>query len=154
LLLFGFVLKCFCIDYFWLAMEINFTLLKHKATPIYQFILALVVGLSGMFICRFVHVEPGTEYFAAMVGIILYSILNTVISVAYSSFLRYTMPSFYIYIALVAVLFLSAKMFSGISIWTLPIYRNMVTSVSLFYLIIGILVRALRLIYEAAENDL
>jgi hypothetical protein len=64
------------------------------------------------------------------------------------------MPSFYIYIALVIVLFLSAKFFSGISIWTLSIYRNMLTSVSIFYLIISVLVRGLRLIYEAAERDL
>jgi hypothetical protein len=135
-------------------MELNFTLLKHKATPLYQFALALIVGLTGMLTCKVVEVKPGTEYFAAMIAIILYTLLNTVISVAYRSFLRYTMPSFYIYIALVVILFLSAKLFSGISIWTLSIYRNMLTSVSLFYLIISILVRGLRFIYEAAERDL
>jgi hypothetical protein len=135
-------------------MELNFTILKHRATPLYQFALAVVVSGAGMLICKTVHVEKGTEYFAAMVGIILYTILNTVVSVAYSSFLRYTMPSFYIYIALVIVVFLSAKFFSGISIWTLPIYRNMLTSVTIFYFIISLLVRGLRLIYEAAENDL
>src|SRR5690349_21271864 len=131
-------------------MELNFTLLKHRATPFYQVALALVVGLGGMVICKVIHAESGSEYFAAMVAIILFVLINTVVSIAYSSYFRYTVPSYYIYVGLVAVLFLSAKLFSGISIWTLPIYRNMITSVSIFYLIVSTLVRLLRLIYEAA----
>lgn len=134
-------------------MELNFTFFKRNATPFYQFAFALIVGIGGMLLCCALHTEKSTEYFAAMVGIILFTIVNTVVSIAHTSFLRYTMPSFYIYIALVAMLFLSAKFFSGISIWTLPIYRNMLTSVSIFYLIISVLVRVLRLIYEMAEKE-
>ncbi len=135
-------------------MELNFTLLKHRATPLYQLALALVVGLGGMVICKMIPAESGTEYFAAMVAIILYVLINTVVSLAYTSYFRYTIPSYYVYITLVVILFLSAKLFSGISIWTLPIYRNMVTSVSIFYLVVSTLVRVLRLIYEAAEKDI
>ena len=134
-------------------MELGFTILRHKATPLYQLGLAVLVGLAGMGLCKLLHAEKGSEYFAAMVAIILYAILNTVISVANNSFLRYTMPSFYLFVALVVILFLSAKLLSGISIWNLPIYRNMLTSVSLFYIIISILVRGLRIIYEMAERD-
>ncbi|MES2622374.1 MAG: hypothetical protein V4615_16095 [Bacteroidota bacterium] len=135
-------------------MELNFTLLKQRATPLYQLALALAIGLGGMVVSKMVHAESGTEYFAAMVAIILYVLINTVVSLAYTSYFRYTIPSYYVYVALVVILFLSAKLFSGISIWTLPIYRDMVTSVSIFYLVVSTLVRVIRLIYEAAEKDI
>lgn len=145
---------CHGIFTFETGMELNFTLLKHRATPLYQLALALVVGWGGMVICKLVHAESGMEYFAAMVAIILFVLINTVVSLAYSSYLRYTLPSYYIYVALIVMLFLSAKLFSGISIWTLPIYRNMVTSVSIFYLVVSTLVRVIRIIYEAAEKEI
>ncbi len=105
-----------------------------------------------MLVCRFVHHEPAAEYFAAMLAIIFYVIMNTIVSLAYTSFLRYTMPSFYIYILLVAVLFFTAKQSSGISIWTLSIYKMMLVSVSIFYFMVGVMVRVIRVIYEAAES--
>lgn len=105
-----------------------------------------------MLICRFVHHEPAAEYFAALVAIIFYVIINTIVSLAYTSFLRYTMPSFYIYILLVAILFFTAKQLSGISIWTLSIYKMMLVSVSIFYFMVGVMVRVIRVIYEAAEK--
>ncbi|MCX6199026.1 MAG: hypothetical protein NTY88_07360 [Bacteroidetes bacterium] len=133
-------------------VQINFTLLKKRITPLYQLAVAIIIGWAGMLVCRFVHHEPAAEYFAAMVAIIFYVIMNTIVSLAYTSFLRYTMPSFYIYILLVAVLFFTAKQLSGISIWTLSIYKMMLVSVSIFYFMVGVMVRVIRVIYEAAES--
>lgn len=139
-------------SYFCFVVQINFTLLKKRITPLYQLAVAIIIGWAGMLVCRFVHHEPAAEYFAAMVAIIFYVIMNTIVSLAYTSFLRYTMPSFYIYILLVAVLFFTAKQLSGISIWTLSIYKMMLVSVSIFYFMVGVMVRVIRVIYEAAES--
>lgn len=134
-------------------MVVNLTLAKQKATPLNQAIAALIIGLILMAIASAIQVEPGSEYFAAMIGIILFTIINTVVSLNHSSFVRYTLPSYYIYIALVALLFISARLLSGISIWTLPIYRMMLTSVTIFFFIISTLVRVIRLIYEVADQE-
>ena len=134
-------------------MVVNLTLAKQKATPVNQAIAALIIGLICMLIAHVIRVEPGSEYFAAMIGIILFTIINTVVSLNHSSFARYTLPSYYIYIALVALLFISARLLSGISIWNLPIYRMMLTSVTIFFFIISTLVRVIRLIYEVADQE-
>ncbi len=133
-------------------MAMNFTLLKKRITPLYQIALCLVIGWVGMAVCQFINHEPAAEYFAAMVAIIFFVLINTVGSLAYPSFLRYTMPSFYLYLLLIAILFFSAKQISGISIWDLSIYRMMITSVSIFYFMAGALVRIMRVIYEAADS--
>lgn len=133
-------------------MEINFTLLKKRITPLYQLALCLLIGWVGMLLCRFVHHEPAAEYFAAIIAIIFYVLINTIVSLAYTSFLRYTMPSFYLYILLIAILFFTAKQLSGISIWTLSIYKMMVFSISIFYFVVGGMVRIIRVIYEAADS--
>src|SRR5580698_5554073 len=106
-------------------MDFDFTLVKKKVSPFKQFGIAVAAAWIGMLICRAPGIEPGSEYFAAMIGIIFFTLINTVVSISYSSFLRYTVPSWYIYILLVVVLFLSAKLFSGISIWHLEEYRMM-----------------------------
>ncbi len=133
--------------------EINFTIVQRKANPWIQFGLALATAFSGMLICKIAHAGGGAEYFAAMVGIILYTIMNTVVSIAHGSFVRYTVPSYYIYIIMVAILFKSAKILSGISVLTLTEYRMMLLSVTLFYFVASVLVRLLRIIYEMAERD-
>ena len=134
-------------------MEINFTIVKKRATPLFQALFALGAGWVGIIL---VKVWPGhpvaTEYLAAFVAIIFFTIINIVVSIANESFLRYTMPSFYLYIALVAVLLLSAKFMSGVSIWKLEEYRMMLLSISIFYFVASVLVRGVRAIYEAAER--
>ena len=132
--------------------EINFTIVKKRATPLVQFAVAVLIGWTGMLICKLAHTHDGEEYFAAFIAIIFFTIINTVVSIAYDSYLRYTVPSYYIYVVLVAVLFLSAKYFSGISIWTLKEYRMMLFCVSIFFLIASTFVRAIKLIVTAAEN--
>ncbi len=134
-------------------MEVNFTLFRHRVTLLYQLIFALAIGWGGMAVSKIYKAEAGTEYFAAMLGIILFVLINTIVSVANKSFFRYTVPSYYMYILLVVVLFLSAKFLSGVSIWTLPIYRNMLATVTVFYAIVSILVRTVLFIFEAAERE-
>ena len=133
--------------------EINFTLVNQRANKTAQFAVSLTIGWLGMIVCKLSHANPGKEYFAGLIGIIFYAIINTVISLAHKSFFRYTLPSYYLYLFLVAILFLSAKFLSGISIWNLEEYRMMILSISVFYFIVSVAVRAIKYIYEAAEED-
>ena len=133
-------------------MEITFTLVQKRITPLNQVLFALLVGLSGMLICKLLHLPPASEYFAAFLAIIFFCLMNIVVSLAHSSFLRYTMPSFYLFILLVGVLLLLAKFFSGISIWTLKEYRMMLVPIGIFYFMASIFSRGIRFIYEAAER--
>lgn len=132
--------------------EINFKIVKKWGSPLIQFAAAVLLGWLGMAICKAMHLQSGAEYFAAFIAIVLFCISNVIVSLAYESFLRYTVPCWYLYILLVIVLFLSAKFLSGISIWTLYEYRMMLISISLFYLLASTMVRGIRLIYEAAES--
>jgi hypothetical protein len=134
-------------------LDVKFTLVKRKASPVVQVVIALAIGWTGMLACKIFQLENSRAYFAAFVGIIFFCLINTVVSIAYNSFLRYTVISYYIYIGLVVVLLLSAKLFSGISIWKLESYRNMLVSISIFYLIASLMVRGIRYIYEIAESD-
>src|ERR1700761_6030848 len=114
--------------------QLNFTIAKKRFTLPLQFVVALLIGWVGMLICKFITGHPGKQFFAALIALIFYTIFNTIISLANDSYLRYTLPSYYIYIALVIILFLSARYLSGISIWTLHEYRMMMISLSIFYL--------------------
>ena len=133
-------------------MDIDFTFVKKKASPLIQLVVSLLVGWVGMGVCRLINAASGSEYFAAFIGIIFFCIFNIVVSIAYQSYLRYTIPSFYLYILLGVVLFLSAKFISGVSIWSVYEYRLMLISVTIFYFIGSNMVRILRLIYDAAEK--
>jgi hypothetical protein len=115
---------------------------------------AIIVGWLGMLICLLGHIPGASEYFAAFIAIVFYSLLNTVVSLAHPSFFRYTVPSYYMFILLLIVLLLSARYISGISIWHLEIYRMMLLSIVMFYVIASLLVRALRFLYDAAEKDI
>jgi hypothetical protein len=134
-------------------MDMDFTLASKRASPMVQALASLLIGWVGMVLCKVFGAAPGTEYFAAMVAIIFYTIINTVVSIAHTSFMRYTVPSYYLYIGLLVVVLLSAKFVSGISIWLLEEYRMMLITITMFYAVVSLLVRVMRAIYEAAEND-
>ena len=134
--------------------EITFTIVKKRASPLVQFALALFIGWAGMAVCRLLHTTNAEEYFAAFIAIIFYCLISIVVSIAYESFLRYTMPGFYLYILLVGLLFFTAKTLSGVSIWTQYEYRMMLISLSLFYFMASFMVRIIRGIYEASKNGL
>lgn len=133
-------------------MQLGFTLIKRKATPLIQVAMCLVLGWVGMAGIHFLHVANAAEYYVAYVAIIFYCIMNTVISISAASFLRYTIPSWYLYILLVVLLLLSAKFLSGISIWDLWEFRMMLLSITIFYFVVSTMVRAIRFIYEVAES--
>lgn len=133
-------------------MEINFTIVKRKASPLIQALVSLCTGWSGMLVCKFMDIGGNSPYLAAFIGILFFVLINTIVSIAYESYFRYTVPSYYLYVALVAVLFLSAKQISGISIWTLKIYQNMLISISLFYFMVSIMVRIARFIFENTQK--
>ena len=134
-------------------MEVNFTFVKQRTSPLVQLGLAVGIGWSGMLLCKLFHIAGTPEYFAALVAIIFYCLLNTVVSIAHPSFFRYTVPSYYIFIALLVVLLLSARYLSGVSIWNLEIYRMMLLPIVIFYALASLLVRAVRYIYDVAEHD-
>ena len=134
-------------------LDVKFTLAKKRINPFFQFGVALALGWIGMLICKIFHIANAAEYFAAFVAIVFFCLINIVVSLAYNSFLRYTVTSFYIFIFLVVILLLSAKFLSRISIWDLEPYRNMLASLAIFYLIASLLVRGIRFIYEMAEGD-
>ena len=134
-------------------LEVNFTLAKHRIGPLTQVAIALGLGWGGMLVCKLFNLAGAAPYFAAFIAIIFYALLNTVVSLAHASFFKYTVPSYYTFIGLLVVLLLTARYISGISIWKLEEYRMMVLSIVLFYAIASILVRAVKLIYEAALND-
>ena len=100
-----------------------------------------------MGICKVMNLQNGAEYFAAFIAIILFCLINIVVSLAYDSYLRYTVPCYYLYILLVVILFLSAKFLSGISIWSLYEYRMMLISISIFYFMASSMVRIVRVIF-------
>ena len=90
---------------------------------------------------------------AAFTGIVLFSVTNAVISVFHETFMKYTWPSWMIFIGLLVVLLLSARLISGVSIWSLREYRMMLVSIVPFYIITSIMVRVVRAIWEFAEED-
>ena len=133
-------------------MPLDFTIAHKKFTPWRQVAATIVIALLGMLVVKVSTLAPEYEYFVVMVSLVFFSIFNTIISLAYPSFFRYTVPSWYLYIAMAAVLLLTAKLLSGISLWDLWAYRNMLLSLTVFYFIISLLVRVIRGIYELGEK--
>ncbi len=133
--------------------DMDFTIVKQRMTPLVQLIVAVLVGWIGMAIVKLTHQEASIAYFAAFVGIIFYTIMNTVVSLANDSFLKYTVLSYAVYALLLVILLLSAKFVSGISIWNLWTYQMFTTSVSIFYFIISILIRAVHFLFDIAQKE-
>jgi len=127
--------------------------LAAKASPLRQAMACAALSLVGMIICHFAFSGDSFEFMAAFTGIVLYCLVNTVVSVFHTSFAKYTWPSWAIFVGLLVVLLLSARLMSGISIWKLPEYRMMLGSIVAFYIITSVLVRVVRAIWEFAEED-
>lgn len=124
-----------------------------KISPFRQALACGALSLLGMLLTHFIYRGDSFEFMAAFTGIVLYSIMNSVVSVFHESFVKYTWPSWMIFIALLVVLLLSARLISGISIWQLREYRMMLGSIVVFYIITSLLVRLVRTIWEFAEED-
>jgi hypothetical protein len=124
-----------------------------KFSPIRQALACAAISLSGMFVCHFVFRGGTTEFTAAFTGIVLFSMINSVVSIFNETFVKYTWPSWLLFIALLVVLLLCARYISGVSIWSLREYRMMLGSIVAFYVITSLMVRVIRAIWEFAENE-
>ena len=127
--------------------------LANNVTPLRQALICGVFSLVGIIFCHFVFRGSSFEFLAAFSGIMFYSLMNPVISVFHTSFVKYTWPSWLFYLALIVILLLAAKLISGTSIWALPEYRMMLGSIVAFYIMTSLMVRVIRAIWEFAESD-
>jgi glucan phosphoethanolaminetransferase (alkaline phosphatase superfamily) len=124
-----------------------------KLTPVKQAGISAAIALLGMGFCKLFLSGNGIEYAAAFTGIVFFVVVNCAMSIFHTEFVKYTLPSYGLFMLMVAILLLSAKFLSGISIWNLAEYRFMLTSVTIFYLVTSILVRVIRAIYDFAEEE-
>jgi hypothetical protein len=127
--------------------------IANRFSPLRQALACAILSWVGMIICHFIFRGDSFEFMAAFTGIVLFCLMNSVVSVFHETFIKYTWPSWMIFIGLLAVLLLSARFLSGISIWALREYRMMLGSIVAFYVISSILVRIIRSIWEFAEED-
>lgn len=124
-----------------------------RLTPQLQALACFGLSLLGMVFCHFAFAGTATEFLAAFSGIMFYSLMNPVLSIFHTSFVKYTWPSWLYYLGLLVLLLLAARYISGTSIWALPEYRMMLGSIAAFYIITSIMVRVIRAIWEFAESD-
>jgi len=127
--------------------------IANRFSPFRQALVCASFSLFGMICCHFIFRGDTFEFMAAFTGIVLFSVMNSVVSVMHESFVKYTWPSWMIFIGLLVVLLLSARLISGTSIWQLREYRMMLGSIVVFYIITSLLVRLIRTIWEFAEED-
>ena len=127
--------------------------IANQFSPLRQALACAGLSLVGMIICHFIFRGDSFEFMAAFTGIVLYCLVNSVVSVFHETFMKYTWPSWMIFIGLLVVLLLLARLISGVSIWSLREYRMMLGSIVVFYVISSLLVRLVRAIWEFAEED-
>ena len=127
--------------------------IANRFTPFKQALACATLSLVGMVFCHFIFRGDSFEFMAAFVGIVLYSLINSVVSVFHETFMKYTAPSWGFFFALLVVLLLAARFISGVSIWTPSEYRMMLGSIVVFYIITSLLVRVIRATWEFAEED-
>ena len=127
--------------------------IANQFSPLRQALACATLSIVGMIVCHFIFRGDSFEFMAAFTGIVLFSIINSVVSVFHESFIKYTWPSWMLFIALLVVLLLTARLISGVSIWALREYRMMLGSILVFYVMTSLLVRLVRAIWEFAEED-
>jgi hypothetical protein len=121
-----------------------------RLSPLFQFAAALTLGAIVELFCFLMLPNNANEFSGAFIGILFYGISNNVLSIFNESFKKYTLPSYGFYFLMVALLLLLAKFLSHKSIWELPQYRFMFSSITIFYLTASVLVRIIRAIYQFA----
>jgi hypothetical protein len=127
--------------------------IANRFSPIRQALACGGLALLGMVICHFIFRGETFEFMAAFTGIVIYSLMNSVVSVFHETFIKYTWPSWIIFVVLVAILLLCARLISGVSIWSLNEYRMMLSSIAFFYFVTSLMVRVIRAVWEFAEED-
>lgn len=134
-------------------LNVDLTKVEQQLSLPKQAAVAALVAYVGMGVCQIGDWAKGQEYLAVFIGVIFYTVMNTVLSLAHKSYMKYTLPSYGYYLVMTAVLLLSAKFLSGISIWDLWEYRMMLVSITLFYFVVSSFVRVIRFILEFAQSD-
>ena len=127
--------------------------LASKFTPFRQVLACSLLSLVGMLICKIVSSDGSLAFMAAFSGVVLFAVMNSVVSIFHPTFMKYTWPSWGLFLAMLIVLLLLARFISGISIWSLHEYRMMLSSIIVFYIMTSLIVRLVRLIWEFAEED-
>src|SRR5690606_8449551 len=114
---------------------------------------SLALGLAGIVVTKMSGMETSYQFVFAFTGIVVYCLVNAIISVFRDSFVRYTLVSWWIYIGLVIVLILADRFISGESIQTHKEFIQMLISLSIFYVVVSVMVRIIRAAWQFAEND-
>jgi len=127
--------------------------IANRFSPLRQALACAALTLTGMVFCHFIFRGSSFEFMAAFTGVVLFSVMNSVLSVFHESFVKYTWPSWWAFLGLLVVLLLSARYISGVSIRTHREYLMMLGSIVVFYIITSLLVRLVRTIWEFAEED-
>ena len=125
-----------------------------KFTPLTQAAVALLFGLAGIVVTKFVFSETYYQFLFAFTGIVIYCLANVIISVSHDSFVRYTIVSWWLYIALIIVLLLTARFVSGEHITQHnKEFIQMLVSLTLFYVLASLAVRGIRAILDFIDNE-
>jgi hypothetical protein len=126
---------------------------KRFFSPLAQAIAVLVLSLAGIAGTKLLGMDTSYQFLASFIGIVVYSLINVMISIFHESFVRYTMVSWWLYAGLTGGLLLAARFISGVSIRTHAEFIQMLISLTIFYVVTSILVRAIRAVWQFAEND-
>lgn len=122
-------------------------------SPLLQAACSLVLGLVGIVVTKILGEETFYQFVFAFTGIVVYCLVNAIISVFRDSFVRYTLVSWWVYIGLVIILLLFARFISGESIQSHKEFIQMLISLSIFYVVVSVVVRIIRAVWQFAEND-
>jgi hypothetical protein len=122
-------------------------------TPIAQGVLALIIGVVGMLMAKIIGTESYFIFIFSFVAIVFYSLINNILSLFHTSLKKYTYPSWAIFIILIVVLLLGARVLTGESIQEHKEFIKILMSVGLFYFLLSFMMRIIKAMWEFAEND-
>ena len=124
-----------------------------RFSPLVQAICILVLSLVGIVGTKLLGIGSSYQFLTSFMGLGVYCLINVIISIFHESFVRYTMISWWLYAGLTVVLLLAARFISGVSIRAHAEFIQMLISLTIFYVVTSILVRAIRAVWQFAEND-
>lgn len=124
-----------------------------KATPIIQASITVALSLTLIVLSKLSGFATYYQFLLAFIGIAVFCLFNLIISISHSSFVRYTVLSWWMYIALIILLLLAARFSSGVSIQQHPEFIQMLISLSIFYIVGSIAVRGIRAVMDFIDNE-
>lgn len=121
--------------------------------PHFQAFIAYGLGLLLIIASGFFGKKMGHEFEGAFSAMVMYILVNVMISIYQPFFMKYTLPSWGIYILLTALLLLTAKFFSGQSIRDYFEFVDMLASITAFYIIASLAIRVIKNIWDFLESE-